>query len=555
MTSQEEHSEVTNEENKQLTVVPKSKLAQLTHVHKNIKHLIHLIYFNVFLMMFIIFSTVFALAFSFHPTIAKGVSVKGINLSNLTLEEAHEKLEKALNIELQETIQLYYDDDYKIDFLPEQINYKYDIDSIVREAFDIGRTNNILLSNYKLLYATFWGIDLEISATYNEELLQDIVDDIAVKLPGVVVQPSHYLEEENLIISSGKSGLALKKDALKESILNNIKTKNYIEILNKNSNFSIIKIQVENANPNKIDIEQIYNEVHCDPQDAYFSPEPLQIFKEQDGVDFAISLEEAQKIIDSEEKDEYSIPLKFTPAEKTIDSIGLEAFPYLISTFKTYYDAKNTNRSGNLKLAADKINGTVLMPGEVFSFNEVVGKRTIEAGYKNAKIYENGQVVDGLAGGICQISSTLYNAALLANLQIVERRNHSFTSTYVKAGLDATVVYGVTDFKFKNTRSYPIKIECSVEKGIAIFNIHGNKEENEYEIKLSSVTTQVIPYQTVFIQDPTLVPGQQIVSQSGHPGYKVTTYIEKILNGVSISKEILSNDTYNAMKTIIRVGP
>ena len=194
------------------------------------------------------------------------------------------------------------------------------------------------------------------------------------------------------------------------------------------------------------------------------------------------------------------------------------------------------------------------MPGEEFSFNEVVGKRTIQEGYRNAKIYENGQVVDGLAGGICQISSTLYNAVLLANLEITERRNHSFTSTYVPAGRDATVVYGTQDFKFKNSRNYPIKIEANVANGIAEFKIHGIKEEVEYDIKIIPVTTQTIPYQTEYVPDATLQPGQQKLTQAGHSGCKVTTYIEKRLGGAVISKKVLSNDTYNAMKAIINVG-
>ena len=195
------------------------------------------------------------------------------------------------------------------------------------------------------------------------------------------------------------------------------------------------------------------------------------------------------------------------------------------------------------------------MPGEIFSFNKVVGKRTVEDGYKDAKIYADGGVVDGLAGGICQISSTLYNTVLLANLEIVERRNHSYTTSYVAAGRDATVVYGAIDFQFKNSRSYPIKIEASVKNGIAEFKMHGMPEENEYEIRILPVTTQSIPYGTSYIDDPTLAPGRQVVVQAGHAGYKVTTSIEKRLNGTVVSKEVISNDTYNPMKTIIRRGP
>jgi len=166
--------------------------------------------------------------------------------------------------------------------------------------------------------------------------------------------------------------------------------------------------------------------------------------------------------------------------------IGTEAFPDCISTYKTYYSARDKDRTTNLKLAAEKINGTVVMPGETFSYNKVVGKRTIEAGYKNAAIYENGKVVDGLGGGICQISTTLYNAALYANLEIVSRSNHQFVPSYANAGRDATVVYGAIDFKFKNNRTYPIKITCSVKNGVAKFNIYGMWEQEEYDVVISS---------------------------------------------------------------------
>ena len=129
--------------------------------------------------------------------------------------------------------------------------------------------------------------------------------------------------------------------------------------------------------------------------------------------------------------------------------ISTEAFPDTLSEFSTRYAASNVNRTTNLRLAANQINGTVLMRGETFSYNDGVGERTIAAGYKEAPIYVSGRVEDGLGGGICQITTTLYNAAVFANLEIVERTNHQFVPSYVGAGRDATVVYGAIDFKFK----------------------------------------------------------------------------------------------------------
>ena len=395
---------------------------------------------------------------------------------------------------------------------------------------------------------------IESVQSYNENLLNDFIENINSELPGVVVEPSYYIEDKNLIISKGKDGIEVDRENIKNAIIEKIKNRTIEEVTNEGYN-QTLNITVKEAKAKDIDVKKIHDEIFKEPQDAYFTTEPYQIFVDQDGVDFNVSLEEAENIIKKENKEEYTIPLKISKADKTVQDLGKEAFPYTISSFSTKYDASNVNRSTNLLIAANKINGRVLMPGEVFSFNAVVGKRTIEEGYKDAKIYADGGVVDGLAGGICQISSTLYNAVLLANLEIVERRNHSYPASYIQVGRDATVVYGVKDLQFKNSRSYPIKIEGSVKNGVAEFRIYGIEEPQEYEIKILPVTTGTIPYGTSYVQDPSLAPGQQVVKQSGHMGYRVTTYIEKRLNGELVSKEILSNDTYSPMQTIIRVGP
>lgn len=501
----------------------------------------------------VVFSVIFALLNMNNVKITKGISVKNIDVSNLTLEEAKEKLENNLEKELIPELILKYNDEYSISLEPEQIEFKYNIENTLNEAYNIGRTDNILINNYTLLFTTLFGKEIDITYTYNEELLSTFIDDVNSKLPGLVVEPSYYIEDTKLIVEEGKDGIEVSKAKLKESILNSIEKRN-LEDVAKDNYSQIINIPTQKAKASSIDMDKIYSEIHRQPKDAYFELEPYKIYPDVDGVDLAISLEEAKKQITGEAQ-EYQFDLKITKATKTIKDLGTEAFPYLISSFSTRYDASNTNRSTNLRIAAEKINGTVLLPGEVFSYNKTVGKRTVEEGYKDAKIYADGGVVDGLAGGICQISSTLYNAVLLANLEIVERRNHSFTTSYVAAGRDATVVWGAIDFQFKNSRNYPIKIEASVKNGVAEFKIHGMQEQQEYEISIIPKTTASIPYSTTQIPDPTLAPGQQIPVQAGHLGYKVTTYIVKKLNGVEVSRELLSNDTYQPMRAIVRVGP
>lgn len=552
---EEASKEEVKSETKELTVL-ESKDEKPEYVQemlrKKKRRTIIFIFVVILIFLIVAFSTIFALLNMNNIKIAKGVSIKNVELSDLTIDDARKNLNEVLEKQLIAELNVKYNDEYNITLSPAQIEFKYNVEDALNKAYSIGRSDNIILDNYTLLATTLFGNEVKIDYTYNEELLNAFIDDLNSKLPGLVQEPSYYIEDAKLIVEAGKDGIEIEKDKLKKQILDSISNRN---LNNLNENYSqVVMVSTRKTKASKIDMDKIYSEIHTEPKDAYFELDPYKIYPDVDGVDLQTSLDEARsKVAGNEER--YEFDLKITKAQKTIKDLGTEAFPYVVSSFSTRYDASNTNRSTNLRIAAEKINGTVLLPGEVFSYNKTVGKRTVEEGYKDAKIYADGGVVDGLAGGICQISSTLYNAVLLANLEIVERRNHSFTTSYVVAGRDATVVWGAIDFQFKNSRSYPIKIEASVKNGVAEFKMHGMQEEQEYEINIIPKTTASIPYATAQVVDPSLAPGQQVVSQAGHLGYKVTTYIVKKLNGVEVSREILSNDTYQPMKAIIKIGP
>ena len=327
-----------------------------------------------------------------------------------------------------------------------------------------------------------------------------------------MIESSCYIDGNNLIITKGKSG----------KIVNVNESANYIEKELKKLNVlnNPLELITSDASPNPIDIDSIYNEIHKEPVNAYFTQDPYVVHPSENGMDFKISLDEAKNLL-QEDKEEYVIPLKVLHPSVTTNMIGTEAFPNLLSEFSTKYATSNKNRTTNLILAANKINGTVLMPGETFSYNKVVGERTIQAGYKEAPVYVSGRVEDGIGGGICQITTTLYNAVVYANLDIVERSNHQFVPSYAGPSRDATVVYGAIDFKFKNNRDYPIKITCSVSGGIANFKIWGLKTDNDYEVQITSRTTGTT--------------ATAIYSEA----YKI---LKK--NGNVVSTTLLSKDTY-----------
>ena len=511
---------------------------------KSNKIFVMLVVLIILLILLGIFSTVFALVNITNKKILQGISINEIKVGGLTQEDAKTKIKEKLDIDLEKDINLKYKE-FSTSINPAQIDFTYYIEDAVKKAYEVARDGNIIENNYEIINTFINNKNIEVHFTYNTIALESLIDDMEKNLPDAIKQYSYYVDNGKLYITSGVEGSVIQKDILKTLIVESIQKETEEE--------KQLTIPVQIVQPNEIDIEKIHNEIYTEPKDAYYTKDPFVIYPHIDGVDFSISMDEAKQML-QEKKDTYEIKLKYTKPSFTQDQIGTEAFPDLLSTFNTKYDVTNRNRSTNLQLASNKINGTVLMPGEEFSYNKVVGERTIAAGYKEAKIYSNGQVIDGLGGGICQISSTLYNSALLANLEITERRNHQFKTSYLPAGLDATVVYGSTDFKFKNSRKYPIKIVSEVKNGVAKIDIYGVKEEMEYEIRLEPVIINYITYSTTYINDSSLAKGQQIVTQKGVNGIKTVTYKYEMLNGNIIDKKVISRDTYNPMQKIIRRG-
>ena len=358
-----------------------------------------------------------------------------------------------------------------------------------------------------------------------------------------MVESNYYIEDEKLIIKKGKDGLEVDKSAFKKELERTI-------LEPQERKFEISTIDVK---PKEINIEKIHEEIFKEMKNASIKEEPIEVIPEVIGIDFSISLEEAKNIL-RENKEEYIIPLKITMPEVTLETLGTKAFPEKLAEYSTTYNALNENRETNLMLASEKINGTIILPGETFSYNKIVGERTIAKGYKEAAVYSGGKVIDGIGGGICQISSTLYNAALYANLQITQRSSHRFLTSYVTAGRDATVSWGTIDFCFKNTRKYPIKIISEVKNGVVTTSIYGIKQEKEYKIIIKNEIIETLPYTTNYVNDSYLEQGEEKIKQYGANGAKSVTY--KIIeeDGVIISKDIISNDVYSPLERIIIKG-
>ena len=495
-------------------------------------------------IIMLLFSTVFALTNINNEKIISGITIEGVEVSGLTKEEAISKLETLYSEKIGKNIMLQYQD-FNSELNPTLMEVNYDIEKAVNEAYSLGRNRNIFINNYNIIGTLIAKKDFNVDMTMNEETTKQTINDIGANLPGILIESSYSVEEDELIITRGKEGVVISTETLLS------KVKDMLNDIHETEN--VIEIPVETKTPQEIDVDKIHSEIYQEPKDAYYTKEPFTVYPEVEGIDFDV--EKAKEIIAAEVKDEYVIDLIITKPKVTLEDIGTEAFPDRLSTFSTRYNAADKDRTTNLVLACKKLNGKVIMPGETFSYNETLGPRTYAAGYRNGKIYENGQVVDGLGGGICQISSTLYNAALMSDMEIVERRNHQFVTSYVNAGRDATVVYGLTDFRFKNTRTYPVRLIASAKGGVATVSVYGIKEaDREYTYSFKTETVSTIPYTTKYVEDSSLAEGKEVVTQSGTNGLVSKTYMTKMLNGKVISTKLLSTDTYSAMQRIVKRG-
>lgn len=499
----------------------------------------------VLIILLAILSTIFALINMNNTNIIDGVFIQGIDVSNLSVEDAKSKLSSIVNEYISKEITLKYGDFSKT-LVPSQFNVNFDVDSAVQTAYSIGRSGNVFENNFAILNALLNSNNIGQNMEYDSELLDALLLELNNELPGRMENSGYYVDGTSLIIDSGKEGVNVDTEVLANRIAKALNDINNQDI--------VIEIPVVNVAPSPIDLDAIYNEVHKDPVDAYYTTDPYVVHPSSTGLDFDISMDEAREMLKTYQE-EYTIPLKVTYPSVSTNDIGSEAFPDLLSSFRTFFTSSNSNRSTNIRLCSEKINGTVLMPGETFSFNQVVGKRTPEAGFKPATAYSGGKVVQEYGGGICQVSSTLYNAVLYANLEITERTNHGYKPSYVDPGLDATVSWGGPDFKFTNNRDYPIRIVCDTSNKILNIYIYGLRRDTDYKVVLDAQYVSTVYFKTVYQKDSSLASGQSRVIQSGSNGCKTATY--KYLydaNGTLVSSECISRDTYNPHNKIVAVG-
>ena len=520
-----------------------------------------------------------------NDKIAKNIYFNGINLENKTKEEAIKLLEDEYkkdydnnrNIDLkkedEEKARKIIKEQIKKGLIKEEVEteegkkvkveeeqfknlrhynvspkiFEFEInkEKIADKAFNIGRNKNM-----KEIKKILKGEKIEINSeeefkSINEESLKEFLAEISNTMPGKPVDNVYAVNGDKLIITKGIEGIDIDEEDFKKQI---------IEIFEKREKLKDNKIllNVKSKKNEEINIEKIYKEVKKDVKDAKFNEKDKRIEKEQIGIDFAISMDEAKKIL-SEDKEEYIIPLKLTKPKVTTEAFLTRAFPDVLANYTSFAPSCGALRAVNLAVGSSYINGTIVNPGEVFSFNRAVGPISVARGFKQGGAFSASGIRYEIGGGICQVVSTVYNAALLSGMEIVERHQHMYQVDYVPAGRDATMYQPSLDFKFKNVYSRPIKIVASGNGGRVNVKILGIDQGIKGEVSVS--VNSVIPRPTKRINDPNLPAGKQVRSGTGFDGAKTTTYYKLYKNGKVVKSSAIHSDYYKPIgRATVRVG-
>ena len=458
----------------------------------------------------------------------------GINIGGKTPEEAVALLSDKLSSNLQNATVTIVLPDTTLELIPENTKPKLDVNLLVNDAFQYGRTGSRSDRVAAMAGAAMTRRDIGLLSymTLDTSYIQSAIGDLlnkngssltqaTIQIEGTrPVEPNPKDEEEaakvfqTLTITTGTQSRTFDTESLYNQVLDAY----------NHGKFDPITVEYTTEEPAAVELEALIEKYCIASVDAELNEDDFTITDEIWGYGFDETV--AANLLNIAQYGEtITLSLTYQEPDITREKLENELFKDVLATADTIYYL-DPNRTNNLELACKAINNYVLKPGEAFSFNEVLGERTAEKGYMLAGAYVEGETVDQLGGGICQVASTLYYCALYADLTIIEREEHMFTADYLPLGMDATVNWGTIDFRFRNNTDYPIRIEAKAEDSYVTVTLTGTDDKNYY-VEMDYVILEEYQWETVEKEmeednEDGYVDGEVIYN--GWMGYSVDTY-------------------------------
>lgn len=467
-----------------------------------------------------------------YDKVYDGVFINSVDVSGLTREELAAQIPEIFDMSLSKSITLKASD-AEITFESLEVMPVLDTEAMTEVAFSHGRTRKFLARFAEINNLKKNPVTVDFKLSFDDAALQKKIDKLAENLEVTAVDNKIEYEENALVITRGIAGQGIMfsevKNQLEECLL---------------GDNSVISAELKHVEPEEITYDYIKRYTVEKPVEASYTIENHRIVFTESQPGVSVKKGDAETAIGEATGKVIRIPARITQPEVTSENLKSTVVAHELGKFSSDYSSSSADRAYNIKLACEKINGYVLAPGEEFSYNNVVGPRTVDRGFKIANVYVGNTVQPGIGGGICQVSSTMYNAVVFADLEVTQRRNHTLPVSYVPMGRDATVSYGSTDFCFRNNTSMPVEIQAIAEGGINTIIIMGTDEHPEREIKITTQQTGTSAPKVVKKNDPTLPEGEIKVESEGSYGSSYVAYKVVYENGEEVSRSLLSKSTY-----------
>lgn len=461
-----------------------------------------------------------------RQAILPNVSVAGIDVSNMTVEQAQEAIKTTVARDGKDiTVTVGYED------LTEELNageLTIDAAQSAQDAWSVGHGGFFTTGPQLIGHMMGGSAEVPLVLPEDEPAQAALMDRMEQAVNAAMGDHGYQVEGDKLVMTKGAPVTTIDWKDAREQLAQQLQSGFQLRFSGESREVhGTVLLSASQSQQRDPDFEAIHREVYTEAKDASLDLESMEITDHAVGIDFDVQeLKAAYQKARSGET--FSIPLTITQPKVTKEDLGGQLFKDLLGEGTTRVSG-SANRKSNVKLSAEACNGKILLPGEEFSYNNTTGSRTADKGYKNAPIYQQGQSVDDIGGGICQTSSTIYYAVLHTNLEVVERHCHQFNTGYVDMGMDATVFYGSLDFRFKNSTDYPIKIVTNSydANGNRYLNvqIYGTNPEGVYAEPKSSIFDKVAPT-TVYSPDPSVPRGTLVLDrqQYAYTGWSAHTY-------------------------------